>query len=189
MVPSRYIEDYVMVMTVTSLPGAFSCYSVKWRHQGRGETPSVAMKSDLPGTLALLHSTIWAFSPLLTRLCLFLACRSTWQLCRSSSPRWPSGTRVNPALARVRMGSQEGWEPSASWTTALQRRAWTDRRGGMNRFMQDTVWKQRWNGLLALQHTIRCTMSSTWWLQPGKHKQAMFLSSQMLGSNLVTLKN
>lgn len=57
MVLSRYIEDDVMVMTVTSLPGVFSGYSVKWRHQGRGEIPA-AMKSDLPGTLALLRSTI-----------------------------------------------------------------------------------------------------------------------------------
>lgn len=31
MVLSRYIEDAVM-MTVISLPGAFSGYSVKWRH-------------------------------------------------------------------------------------------------------------------------------------------------------------
>lgn len=178
-----------MFMTVTSLPEVFSGYSVKWRHQSRGETLSAAMKSDLPGTMALLHSTIRAFSPLLTRFCLFHACRSTWRLCRSSSRRWPSGTRVSPAPARVRMGSQEGWEPSASWTTALQRRAWTDRRGGMNRFVQDTVWKQRWNGLLALQHTLRCTMSSTWWPQPGQRTQAMFLASQMLGSNLVTLEN
>lgn len=86
-----------------------------------------------------LHSPNWAFSHLLTRLHLFHGCRSIWRLCRSSSQRWPSGTRVSPAPARVRTDSPEVWEPSASWTTDLQRPAWTDRRGRTDLLLRDTV--------------------------------------------------
>lgn len=66
------------------------------------------------------------------------ACRWIWLLCRSSFQRWPSDTRASPAPAHVRMGSQEGWVPLASWTTAWQRRAWTDRGKQHESFVKDT---------------------------------------------------
>lgn len=93
------------------------------------------MKSELPGTCASFacfadYTLRTEHFPICWLVCVFFhGCRSIWRLCRSSSQRWPSGTHVSPAPARVRMDSPEVWEPSASWTTASQRPAWTDRRG------------------------------------------------------------
>lgn len=57
----------------------------------------------------------------------FSSIRWTWPLCRSSFQRWPSGTRVRPAPARIRTVSPAVWAPWASWITGWQRPAWTDR--------------------------------------------------------------
>lgn len=53
--------------------------------------------------------------------------RWTWPLCKSSFRRWQSGTSASPAPVHVRTASREGWVHWASWTTAWQRLAWTDR--------------------------------------------------------------
>lgn len=77
----------------------------------------------------------------------FPACRWIWLSCRSSFQRWPLDIRASPAPVHVRMDSQEGSEPSASWTTAWQRLAWTDR--GRRRDSFSKGYKRLWHrGLL-----------------------------------------
>lgn len=142
-----------------------SCFltNLSWR-----KTSSVSLESHLCNQMVLppAHCTEtclyrWhtqaanisisvSWSPYLVSL---LLCRWTWLLCRSSFRRWPSGTRVSPAPVPVRTDSREGWVPLASWTTAWQRRAWTDRTKILFLFKRDSAdsdsgWHTRLNSCL-----------------------------------------